>query len=183
LKANRNNYEIIITETKSRHWKKVAFDSTINGNTNISDKNSYILEHSPIRTEEYCIEMKNIPTFVSVHMIRHKIACEHFVQSMRNDRGGNDKEDRWTPVLHTMFLNAEALINIARKRLCNASHEETIYIMKMIKQEVIRKNHDLGQMLVPNCVYRNGLCKEIHKPCGQKNKIMKEYAYYKELFK
>ncbi len=36
MKANRSNYEVIITETKSRHWKKVAFDSTVRFDTKVS---------------------------------------------------------------------------------------------------------------------------------------------------
>lgn len=41
----------------------------------------YRSEHSPIRTQLFWIEMLNIPTFVSVHLVRHKIGVEHFVQS------------------------------------------------------------------------------------------------------
>ena len=47
----------------------------------------YKSEHSPIRTQMFWIEMEDIPTFVSVHLVRHKIGVEHFVKSNRLDRG------------------------------------------------------------------------------------------------
>jgi len=182
MRANRNNYEVSINAITSEFWVKKAFDSTVRFETNISKLDSYILEHSPTRVEEYFIELKNIPTFVSVHFVRHKIGVEHFVLSNRNDRGGDDDVDRWTPVNHSMKINAEALINLARKRLCLTSHEETVYIMNMIKEEMTKVNYNLGQMLIPNCVYRNGLCKEIKSKKKCLKGMMKKYPYYKDLF-
>ena len=182
MRANRNNYEVKITETKSRQWKKVAFDSTTRADTDISDLSSYILEHSPIRVEEYCIELKNIPVFVSTHYIRHTIGINPYVLTQRDDRQGVDEDGRWEETNHTMFVNAEAIMNIARKRLCLTSHKETVYIMNLIKKEMHKKNPDLAKMLVPNCVYRNGLCKEGRGSCGKLDSIMKKYSYYKELF-
>ena len=37
----------------------------------------YNCERSPIRTQMFWIEMKGIPSFVSVHLVRHKIGVEH----------------------------------------------------------------------------------------------------------
>ena len=45
-------------------------------------------EHSPIRTLMFTIRL-TIPYFVSVHLVRHKIGIEHYVQSQRNDRQTN----------------------------------------------------------------------------------------------
>jgi len=182
VKANRNNYEVIVTQTKTPHWKKVAFDSTVRFDTKVSDLNSYIMCHSPIRQEEYCVELKNIPSFVSVHLVRHKIGVEHYVLSNRDDRHGDPDADRFSPINHTMFINAEALITLANKRLCNKAHKETKYIVGMIKNEINKKNHDLALCMVPNCVYRNGLCPELKGGCKQLDNIMEEYSYYKELF-
>lgn len=86
MKTTRDKYKIIITETKNRNWKKKAFDSTVRFDSKVSDLNSYLMEHSPIRVEEYCIEMKNIPVFVSTHYCRHKIGVEHFCLTQREDR-------------------------------------------------------------------------------------------------
>src|SRR5687768_12656406 len=48
----------------------------------------YRTEHSPVRVRMFWLELLEIPTFVSVHLTRHKIGVDHFVQSMRDDRGG-----------------------------------------------------------------------------------------------
>lgn len=80
----------------------------------------YRTEHSPVRVRQFWIELRQIPTFVSVHLVRHKHGVEHFVQSMRPDRGGagDAVTNRLTPVNHGLLINAQALIQISRKRLC-----------------------------------------------------------------
>lgn len=125
----------------------------------------YRWEHSPIRTQMFWIEMLGIPTFVSVHTVRHKIWMEHFVLSNREDRGGSGVEDRFTPVDHGIWTNAQALISMAQARLCYAAHPMTQQIMKEIRKAISVVDPDLANYLVPYCVYRNGVCKE-PKPCG-----------------
>lgn len=41
--------------------------------------------HSPIRTLMFTVRME-IPYYVSVHFVRHKVGVEHYVRSQRNDR-------------------------------------------------------------------------------------------------
>lgn len=126
----------------------------------------YRCEHSPIRTQLFWIEMYNIPTYVSVHFVRHKVGVEHFVQSNRTDRGGSDDLTRMAPVNHGMLVNAQALIQMARKRLCHKADERTREVMNEIKRAVGREDPDLVPFMVPECVYRNGFCPEL-KPCGK----------------
>ena len=45
-------------------------------------------EHSPIRTLQFCFKLKNIPYWVSTHLVRHVHAIP-FVKSQRNDRQTN----------------------------------------------------------------------------------------------
>jgi len=124
----------------------------------------YQCEHSPIRTQLFWIEMTGIPTFVSVHLVRHKIGVEHFVRSHRDDRGGTGTEDRNTPVDHAMLINAQALINMARKRLCLKAHVETQRVMAEIATAVFSVDRDLSAFLVRDCFYRHG-CHELTS-CG-----------------
>ena len=135
----------------------------------------YLAEHSPIRTQVFWVEMINIPTFVSVHMVRHKIGVEHFVKSNRDDRGGDGKEDRDTPVCHAMFINAQALIFMSRMRLCQKAHATTIRVWRMVKDAVWEADPALAQHMVPNCEYR-GRCTEM-KSCGKQPKIRLEDLY------
>ena len=130
------------------------------GKSRISNEEIYRCEHSPIRTKLFWIEMIDIPTFISVHLVRHKIGVEHFVKTNRDDLGGDGEATRNTPVNHGMLINAQALINMARKRLCGKSHEETRKIMRLIKDAVGAIDEDLPNYMVRECEYRNGICPE-----------------------
>lgn len=129
-------------------------------------KSIYRCEHSPIRTQLFWIEMYDVPTYVSVHFVRHKVGVEHFVQSNRTDRGGSDDLTRMDPVNHGMLVNAQALIQMARKRLCHKADERTREVMREIRKAVGCVDPELVLFMVPECVYRNGFCPEL-KPCGK----------------
>lgn len=123
-------------------------------------------EHSPIRTLMFTIKME-IPYFVSVHLVRHKIGVEHYVQSQRNDR--QSKYDRELApqnamVSHIMEVNAEQLMFMARRRLCKQADVTTRYVMTRICREVIKTNHEFEEFLKPMCHYRKE-CPEF-KSCG-----------------
>jgi hypothetical protein len=123
-------------------------------------------EHSPIRAVWFRIRMEGIPAFVSTHFVRHHVGVEHYVQSLREDRGGDGTEGRNTPVLHTMDANAQALIAMARKRLCFQAHAQTIDAMREIKAAVGQIDQELAERMVPECIYRGGVCHE-RKTCGR----------------
>jgi len=125
----------------------------------------YESEHSPIRSQIFWVEMEGIPSFVSVHLVRHHVGVEHFVRSNREDRGGVKGADRLTPVTHCMLINAQALINMARKRLCGKASKETREVMNQIKWKLRECDSDLADLLVPECVYRGGRCYEFSS-CG-----------------
>ncbi|MBV5310806.1 hypothetical protein [Chromatium okenii] len=126
----------------------------------------YRCEHSPIRTQLFWIEMSRIPTFVSVHLVRHSIGVTHYVESNRDDKGGKDT-GRNMPVNHAMLINAQALMAMARKRLCSNAHVDTMRVMGRIKVAVADVDPDLAKAMVPDCVYRGG-CHEL-KSCGARN--------------
>ena len=125
----------------------------------------YDCEHSPIRTQIFWVEMLGIPSFVSVHLVRHKIGVEHFVKSNRDDRKGTGNETRESPVNHAMLANAAALIQMARKRLCRQSHKSTVAVMRAIRDAVAGEDPALAAFMVPECEYRGGVCHEL-KSCG-----------------
>ena len=127
-------------------------------------KQIYMWMHSPIRTQVFSIQLKSIYSFVSVHLARH-VTTVPFVQSKRTDRGGTGTEDRYSLVNHRIFCNAEALMNMAHKRLCYQASSETREVMLMIVGEIERVDPELAYHMVPNCVYRGGICPE-PKPCG-----------------
>ena len=140
-----------------------ACEFTINKKSNMTLEKIYKCEHSPMRTQLFWIEMEGIPSFVSVHLVRHKIGVEHFVQSMRDDRCGDGTENRETPVNHAMLINAEALVTMARKRLCKKAHEQTVKVMQEIREAIRLVDYDLSWRMIPDCEYR-GMCYEL-VPC------------------
>lgn len=123
-------------------------------------------DHSPIRTLWFAFKME-IPYYVSVHFVRHKMGVEHFVQSQRNDRQDNydrTKAPQDAIVSHIMYVNAQELIFMAHRRLCNQASPETREVMRMIVNEVLKTNPEFKSVLVPMCQYRGGICTEFN-PC------------------
>ena len=142
----------------------------------MSLRNIYKCEHSPMHTINFWIKLLEIPTFVSVHLVRHKFGVEHFVESNRDDRGGNDEVGRNTPVNHGMFLNASAILAISRKRLCYMSHTKTVAIWMRVKKAMAEADPDLADFMVPECVYRGGLCPEMRECKPGLAKVLKAYG-------
>jgi hypothetical protein len=116
----------------------------------------YDAEHSPIRTQLFVVKMYEIPTYVSVHFVRHKVGIEHFVKSNRDK---NIPIDRNTPVNHMMVLNSHALMNMSHDRLCKTADKVTVQVMNMIKGEIQAVDSILANFLIPKCEYR-GKCPE-----------------------
>jgi thymidylate synthase ThyX len=108
-----------------------------------------------------------VPYWVSVHYVRHKVGVEHYVRSQRNDRQHDYDRNaarQDVPVVHVMDLNAEALITIIQKRLCGKAAKETREVAKLIANEVLKVNPEFFDVLREPCLY-NGYCHEM-RPCG-----------------
>ena len=157
--------EIIVKKLTDEALMRRACEMTMRGvESKMTLDKIYQCEHSPMRTQMFWIEMLGIPSFVSVHFRTHSVGITHFVTSNREDRGGGENVDRWTPVNHGMLLNAQSLVNLARKRLCTKAHAETRKVMIKIRKQVLFEDPDLFSYLLPECVYRGG-CFE-PKSCG-----------------
>lgn len=123
-------------------------------------------EHSPIRLVEYDIYLEDIPSFVATHLVRHHIGCEKFVVTNREDRRNVNPEEvnRLTPVDMMMTCNAQSLINISRKRLCNCASRETREVWQAVKNAIAEIDPIMAKAMCRECVYRS-FCPEM-KPCG-----------------
>ena len=131
-------------------------------------------EHSPARTLMLTIKME-IPYYVSMHFVRHKISCEHYVTSQRNDR--QSKYDRTLApqgefVSHIMDINLPALINMSHKRLCTQADPVTRKVMQLITDEVVKLFPFCESLLVPTCEYLHE-CPEFF-PCPRAKKFEKK---------
>jgi len=132
-------------------------------------------EHSQIRVFLLSIEMADIPSFVSVHLVRHKVGIEHFVRSQRptsRNPVGYDREraPQDAPITHTMVLNPQALISMSRRRLCNKADPKTRQWWQNVRNAISRHDNPyvaaIAAVMLPDCEYRGG-CHEI-APCGGK---------------
>jgi thymidylate synthase ThyX len=123
--------------------------------------------HSPIRRLRFSFLLEDIPSWVSVHLVRH-IHAQPYVRSQRNDR--QDAYDRTkapqdAPVTMIWDMNAEELMVIANKRLCSQASQETRQVVGLMCQEVLDKCPEFEGLLVPMCRYHGGVCHEM-MPCG-----------------
>lgn len=129
-------------------------------------KTILLAEHSPIRRIRFSWRWEGLKSWVSVHFVRHKFGIEHWVSTQRSDRTGvnRDKSTQDTPVNHECEANAQSLIFISRRRLCNQASAETREAWKEVKKEIEKRDPVLASVMVPECVYR-GFCPEFHS-CG-----------------
>lgn len=129
--------------------------------------------HSPIRYLRYSFLITDIPSNISVHLCRH-IHAQPYVSSLRNDRQDamdGDKAPRDTPVNMILDVNAEELMVIANKRLCNLASEKTRKVVNTLCFLAVGKTPELGGLLIPMCKYHGGVCHEMN-PCGRyKNEV------------
>jgi hypothetical protein len=131
-------------------------------------------EHSPIRTLNFCIKME-IPYYVSVHFCRHFTGVTHFVRSQRNDRQSDydrTQAPQDTIVSHIMYINAQELMFMARRRLCTQADPTTRQVMQEICKQVISFCPEFEGVLEPMCAYRGGRCTEFNC-CG----LNKQYTF------
>ena len=141
-------------------------------------RNLILSEHSPIRKLKIAWKWEQLKYWISVHIVRHKHGIEHFVSTQRTDRTNVNRDElpQNSLVNHECEANAQALINISRKRLCNCASLETRQAWQEVKNKVAEVEPELAKCMVRECVYRNGFCPEMF-PCGYN----KTEAFEKEL--
>lgn len=132
-------------------------------------KSILLAEHSPIRKIKFSWKWTGLKSWVSVHFVRHKIGIEHWVRTQRTDRTGVNRDElpQGSLVEHECEADAQALINISRKRLCNQASPETREAWKEVIEELKLHDPAVASVCVPECVYR-GFCPEMHS-CGYVN--------------
>ncbi len=130
-----------------------------------------LAEHSPIRLVEYDIRFEDIKQWVTTHLVRHFIGFIPFVHSQREDRRELDvpRDELPQGALNDMnfSVNAQAMINISRKRLCNKASPDTKDAWQKVVKAVGEIDPIMAEKCVPNCVFR-GFCPEM-ETCGYVN--------------
>lgn len=161
-----------------------------------------LAEHSPIRLLEYDFTIEGIRQWVTVHLVRHHEGCEKFVHTQREDINQEIEKmtkavinllyeaellrEGWKPRDYMfqgegndmdMTCNAQAFINISRKRRCfGCPSKETRQAWEAVMSYLKEVDPILESKCVPECVYR-GFCPEFDRCCGYVN----TEAYQKRL--
>ena len=68
--------------------------------------------------------------------------------------------DRYAPTDIAFIINAEALINMAHKRLCSKASAETRLVAHMIRNQISTVDPALARLMQPPCVAHGGICYE-----------------------
>ena len=133
-----------------------------------------LAEHSPIRLIEFEWTWSGLKQWVTTHIVRHHEGCEKMVHSQRGDRRaileeyGVETRDQLPQGAENdmdMSANAQALINISRKRLCSCASKETREAWKQVQESIRKVDPIMADKMVPECIYR-GFCPEFMNPCG-----------------
>ena len=129
-------------------------------------KTILLWEHSPIRKIKFSWKWEDLMSWVSVHFVRHWLGILHWVSTQRTDRTGINRDElpQNMPVMHECEANAQALINISRRRLCGQASPETQQAWRAVKNEVEKHDPVLASVMVPECIYR-GFCPEFDDMC------------------
>lgn len=154
-----------------------------------------ISEHSPIRRLRIKWKWEALKSWVSVHFVRHKFGIEHQVSTKRTDRTGVNRDELRQDelVVHEFDANAQAIINISRRRLCYQASKETREAWINFLNELKDIESELHTVCVPECVYRCG-CPEVFK-CNFFDRLKRQmisdnvdftnieerYKYYKKM--
>lgn len=84
------DYTVSVRKLTDEDLMREACESTFIGTSHVSLETIYKSEHSPVRTQLFWITLKNIPLFISTHLIRHHVGSIPFQLTCRDDRkGGN----------------------------------------------------------------------------------------------
>lgn len=129
----------------------------------------YFSEHSPIRDKMFVVEIRGIPYYLSTHFARHSVGITPYVSTQRDDRIDHEvsRSDmpQGTLVNMDLTLNAQAMINVSRKRLCGMADADARKIWKKVIEKLKEVDPQLAKNCVPNCIYRGGLCPEGKNRC------------------
>ena len=196
---------IRVVNAARRTWGK----KPINKEPSIAFKKEILLaEHSPIRLLEYDFTIENLRQWVTVHLVRHHEGCEKFVHTQRQDINTEIEKtvanmvkvledagltrDGWRERDYMfqgegndmdMTCNAQAFINISRKRLCyGCASKETREAWELVIEYLKEVDPILAEKCVPECIYR-GFCPEKKRCCGYCNteaykKRLEEYRSF-----
>jgi hypothetical protein len=123
--------------------------------------------HSPLRTLMYRVYVTDVPSWVTVHYVRHHVGVQFYIKSQRHE--GRDEEPQGQLINMMFDINAHALLTMDKARTCKKAAKETRAVMEMLRHEMVHKGDDydkmLAEVMVPPCEWYHS-CFE-PSPCGK----------------
>ena len=162
LKSVKGTWEDVVNRARTT----VSKDELGKEPSNDFKKKILMAEHSPIRSLIYSFKITGIKSWCATHFARHHVGVEKWISTQRTDRTGVNRDDlpQSAEVNMELEANAQALINMSRKRLCSQAAPEAREVMQAIKDTVAERDEFLARVMVKECVYR-GFCPEM-KSCN-----------------
>lgn len=160
------DWNLVVDEARRTAWK----DSLGHEPSRNFKLKALMSRHSPIQALIFRIEFKDIPYWVSVHLVRHHTVDGHWVSSQRPDRSPTGTDRHSLPqdalVNHDIILNAQEILYISKKRLCAKASKET----REIWSKVVSTLREIGEVELsafckPECWWCGDRCPE-SSPCG-----------------
>ena len=105
------DFTVTVRKVTDEELMRSACEMTFLGKSNQSLLSIYKSEHSPVRTQMFWVEFKNIPLASSTHILRHHVGSTPYQLSCRDDRNGgyNHFPDRIANIVD--MINAGELEN------------------------------------------------------------------------
>lgn len=82
--------EVKVTKLTDVSLLQLANSYTTNKQSKMSLGLAYKHKHSPIRTQIFAVELRDIPLFVASQLVRSHVGVQWYQRSKRTDRGGED---------------------------------------------------------------------------------------------
>lgn len=160
------DWNLVVDEARRTAWK----DSLGHEPSRNFKLKALMSRHSPIQALLFRIEFKDIPYWVSVHLVRHHTVDGHWVSSQRPDRSPTGTDRHSLPqdalVNHDIILNAQEILYISKKRLCAKASKETREIWSKVVSELRNIGEvELSAFCKPECWWCGNKCPE-SAPCG-----------------
>lgn len=155
----KSDWEEVVDSARVTIWK-----GSLGKEPSVEFKKRMIIsEHSPLRELAFVVDIEGVKSWVATHFVRHHIGVEKYVSTQRDDRINKavERDNRGQGELVNMrlSLNAQALINISKERLCHQASIDTQLVWRSVLRGVGEIDKELAQACVPKCIYR-GFCPE-----------------------
>lgn len=128
--------------------------------------------HSPIRAVIYRIFVFDLKSWVSVHYVRHHIGVMPYVKSQRDDKNeeviSRDDSPQGKEIEMMFDMNANALLTIAKARLCMKASKETRDVFRALREQMFsgdEYDQEVAKLMMPPCKWY-GRCFE-PETCGR----------------